>query len=62
MTGTVMLIYKGFKNTSAIYRSPHHRREIIESWRRLYGMERFNQCAIQIRPDIKVKKVESIYS
>ncbi len=62
MSGTVKLIYKGFVNNQVDYTSAVDRREKIEAWRRIYGMEKFNQCAIQIRPDIKVRKRESIYA
>jgi hypothetical protein len=50
-----MLIYKNQVNNMATYRCPKERKEIIELWRNTYGMKKFEQCAIQIRPDLKRK-------
>lgn len=53
-SGTVKLIYKGKVNNQAMYNDEYSRNKIIEGWRKLYKA-RFEQCAIQIRPEIKEK-------
>lgn len=55
-TGTVKLIYKGEVNNQENYTCLTQRNQIIEKWRKLYG-EYFEECQIQIRPDIKQEKL-----
>jgi len=55
MTGTIKLIWKERVNNSAVYTCLPDRKRIIEQWRSVYG-EKFENCAIQIRPDVVEEK------
>lgn len=48
-SGVIKLFYKGQVNCELIYSSIPDRKQIIETWRKLYGMK-FEECVIQIRP------------
>jgi hypothetical protein len=50
-TGTIKLIYKENAINQLHYNGPESRNRIINTWRNLYG-EAFENCALQIRPDI----------
>lgn len=48
-SGVIKLFYKGQVQRQVIYDDPKNRRQIIETWRKLYGMK-FEECVIQVRP------------
>jgi hypothetical protein len=50
-TGTIRLIYKGLETVEKDYITGTHRKKIIDDWKQRYG-EKFNECELQIRPDI----------
>lgn len=49
--GTIKLIHKGNAINQLKYHGAASRNKIINMWRDMYGM-RFEDCYIQIRPDI----------
>lgn len=50
-TGTITLFYKDEEVSVKNYKSGTGRKEIINDWKLIYG-ERFNECVIQINPDV----------
>lgn len=50
-TGTITLLYREDFTSSKYYRSGTHRQKIINDWKTIYA-DRFNDCVIQIRPNV----------